>query len=347
MARPHAASGTRHLALATEDARAFAALRGSLIAEAVRRRHAVTCFAPSFDADTRVALERLGADCRPIAVAAQGYNPFAGYRLKSDLTQALRTLAPTTLAITDIAVLPLFAAAAERARVPHLVAMLEDFPTDADKTLRKAFDVATSIVLSTPDAERRAVASGWLLAATPIEIIPSAGLDPTAVPVQPLPPSHDGFAFLLVTAATDNAAHTTFTAAAEHMRQHFPTARFLISTDTTNAAIARAHIVVHTGTTDGLVPGLLTGLATGRPLITTNVAGARDTVDERVNGCRVPPGDTAALAEAMASFLRHPDQLPAMARASRSKAERRYDARTIDAATLAALGLGESFAAAA
>ena len=349
MARLHSTSGTRHLALATADARAFLALRGSLVAEAARRRHAVTCLAPSFDADTRVTLERLGVDCRPVAIAAQGYNPFAGYRLKRDLSDALRTLGPSTLAITDVDLLPLLVAAAQRARVPQIVAILEDFPDalSADKAMRKAFDGATGLVLATPDAARRAIGSGLLLVSTRIDVVPSAGIDPTALAVQPLPPSTDGLTFLLVTSATDRTAHEIFAAAAEQLRAQFPTARFPVATEATAAAIARAHVVVHAGTVDGLAPGLLAGLAAGRPLITTDVAGARETVDERVNGCRVAAGDAAALADALASFCRHPDQFPAMARASRSKAERRFDARTINAATLAALGLGENFAAAA
>ena len=50
--------------------------------------------------------------------------------------------------------------------------------------------------------------------------------------------------------------------------------------------------------------------------------GCRETVDERVNGVLVAPRDPEALAEAMESFLRRPDLIPAMARASRGKAER-------------------------
>jgi glycosyltransferase involved in cell wall biosynthesis len=67
---------------------------------------------------------------------------------------------------------------------------------------------------------------------------------------------------------------------------------------------------------------LLQALAAGRPILATDVAGCRETVDERVNGCLVAPRDAAALADAMESFLRRPDLIPAMARASRAKAER-------------------------
>ena len=67
---------------------------------------------------------------------------------------------------------------------------------------------------------------------------------------------------------------------------------------------------------------VLQAMAAGRPILTTNIAGCRDTVDERVNGCLVAPRDAEALAEAMESYLKRPDLIPAMARASRAKAER-------------------------
>ena len=67
---------------------------------------------------------------------------------------------------------------------------------------------------------------------------------------------------------------------------------------------------------------LLQAMAAGRPIVTTNIAGCRETVDERVNGCFVAPRDADALADAMESYLKRPDLIPAMARASRAKAER-------------------------
>ena len=67
----------------------------------------------------------------------------------------------------------------------------------------------------------------------------------------------------------------------------------------------------------------------GVPIITTDARGCRETVDERVNGCLVPIGDANALAEAINSFLRRPDLLPAMARASRQKAIRLFDVEIV------------------
>jgi glycosyltransferase involved in cell wall biosynthesis len=84
---------------------------------------------------------------------------------------------------------------------------------------------------------------------------------------------------------------------------------------------------------------ILEALATGRPIVTTNTSGCRETVDERVNGCLVPPGDPAALVAGIESILKRPDLIPHLARASRAKAERRFDERAATAAMMVALGL--------
>jgi glycosyltransferase involved in cell wall biosynthesis len=104
-------------------------------------------------------------------------------------------------------------------------------------------------------------------------------------------------------------------------------------------ALAQGHVIVHAGWVGELPRVLLQALAVGRPLIATNRPGANTTVDERVNGILVAPRDAGALADAMESCLQHPDLLPAMARASRAKAERRFDMRPINRALLHALRL--------
>jgi glycosyltransferase involved in cell wall biosynthesis len=101
------------------------------------------------------------------------------------------------------------------------------------------------------------------------------------------------------------------------------------ATDTPHEALARAHVVVLPSLVEGMSRTLMEAAAVGRPLITSDIPGCRAAVDERINGCLVPPHDARALAEAMQSFLERPDQLPAMARASRLKAERRFDEREI------------------
>jgi glycosyltransferase involved in cell wall biosynthesis len=80
-------------------------------------------------------------------------------------------------------------------------------------------------------------------------------------------------------------------------------------------------------------------MAMGRPIITTDVPGCRETVEDGVNGFLVPVRDPRALAEAMMRFVRHPDLIAPMGQQSRRMAEERFDVRIANKKLLAILGI--------
>lgn len=90
---------------------------------------------------------------------------------------------------------------------------------------------------------------------------------------------------------------------------------------------------------EGTPRTLLEALATGRPIVTTDTPGCRETVRHGMNGLLVPPKDTASLVEAMEKFLKTPHLAAPMAVASRRTAEEEYDVRKVNQSMLAALGL--------
>lgn len=65
--------------------------------------------------------------------------------------------------------------------------------------------------------------------------------------------------------------------------------------------------------------------AMGKPVITTDAVGCRDTVEDGVNGLLVPPRNVDALAAAMLRFVREPRLIASMGAASRRMAEARWD----------------------
>ncbi|MDD5304453.1 MAG: glycosyltransferase, partial [Elusimicrobia bacterium] len=83
----------------------------------------------------------------------------------------------------------------------------------------------------------------------------------------------------------------------------------------------------------GVVPSLgseavsrsaLEWMASGRPVIASSVGGLPDLVEDGVTGLLVPPGDSAALAEALASLLLDPEKAEALGRAGRERWEREF-----------------------
>ncbi|ANB03913.1 glycosyltransferase family 4 protein [Ectothiorhodospira sp. BSL-9] len=91
---------------------------------------------------------------------------------------------------------------------------------------------------------------------------------------------------------------------------------------------------------EGTPRSVLEALATGRPVITTDAPGCRETVVHGQNGFLVQPRDAYALAEAMIRLLEEPDsEVERMALASLALARDKYDVHKVNARLLEVMGL--------
>ena len=79
-------------------------------------------------------------------------------------------------------------------------------------------------------------------------------------------------------------------------------------------------------------------MAMGRAVITTDAPGCRETVVDGFNGFLVPVRDAVALADAMMRFIKQPELIETMGKASRTLAEERFDVHKVNAIMLAAMG---------
>jgi glycosyltransferase involved in cell wall biosynthesis len=80
-------------------------------------------------------------------------------------------------------------------------------------------------------------------------------------------------------------------------------------------------------------------MAMALPVITTDAPGCRDTVEEGINGFKVPVRDARALEAAMRRFIDAPELIAQMGQASRVLAERLFDVHRINDAMLDAMRL--------
>lgn len=85
---------------------------------------------------------------------------------------------------------------------------------------------------------------------------------------------------------------------------------------------------------EGLPRSTQEAMAMGRPVITTDWIGCKETVEEGVNGFMVPIRDSDALEKAMLIFVEHPELIMSMGAESRRMAERRFDVHKINALIL-------------
>jgi glycosyltransferase involved in cell wall biosynthesis len=200
----------------------------------------------------------------------------------------------------------------------------------------------------------------------PTAIVPGAGIDLAKRELLALPPASQGLVFLMIAPIEKRKGVIEYCEAARELRARAPNTRFLLAgppgegaqaigpaelaacgpaveflgpANDVDLLLRRCHVFVYPSHAEAMPQPVLQALAAGRPIITTNVAGCRETVDERVNGCLVEPRSPHALAAAMESFLKRPDLIAPIARASRAKAERSCRVETVNGALLSALGL--------
>jgi glycosyltransferase involved in cell wall biosynthesis len=90
---------------------------------------------------------------------------------------------------------------------------------------------------------------------------------------------------------------------------------------------------------EGIPRSILEAMSMGRPIITCNTPGCRETVENGVNGYLIPPRNAAALRDSMVKFIENPTSIRAMGSASRQMAEERFDVVKVNQAMMQAMAL--------
>lgn len=109
--------------------------------------------------------------------------------------------------------------------------------------------------------------------------------------------------------------------------------------DDVKPAIARCSVYVLPSYREGTPRTVLEAMAMGRPIITTDAPGCRETVVDGENGFLVPVKSVDALAVAMLKFIEQPELIVQMGERSRSIAEDRYDVRKVNEQMLREMGV--------
>lgn len=82
---------------------------------------------------------------------------------------------------------------------------------------------------------------------------------------------------------------------------------------------------------EGTPRTVLEAMAMGRPVITTDTQGCRETVIDKKSGFLVPIKDSNAVAEEMIWFIEHPDQIKEMGQQSYQYAKDKFDVNRVNA----------------
>ncbi len=231
---------------------------------------------------------------------------------------------------------------------------------------RAAFSGADAIIFHNDDDRAHLASIRTLPKFRPTYVVNGSGVDLQEFPRQPLPSINGGLTFLMIARLVHGKGILEYCRAAQSLKARWPNARWcLVGPEETGAnglsledlqafkdfvdylgpagdvrpALGNCHVYVLPSYGEGMPKTVLEALATGRPVITTNTAGCRETVVPGRNGIVVPPRDADALAQAMERFLKEPRQLRAMAAESRRIAHEKFDVDLVNNEMMRALGI--------
>ena len=379
MAMPAAApaTGVRRVAVVCEAGEPLQLLRRSLLSEIAGRRHKILVVAPEFASSDIHALDGMGAERALFTGHQNGLKLFADWKAIGALKGILAAWAPHTVFGCGAKPMIYAALAAHGAGAERVVLFIDSLPEHrftgtlaADEMpawrYSQAMRAADEAVFCNRDDLSLLKRLGILSSALPAIVVAGAGVDLQSHGMLSLPSLDEGLVFLMLAELDRRKGVVEYCEAARDLRERAPHCRFLLagspgegslgmraeevaaygpaveylgSAQDIRTLLAISHVFVYPSHGEGMPQPVLEALAAGRPIVTTDVAGCRDTVDDRVNGCFAQPRDARSLAAAMESFLKRPDLIPSIARASRAKAERFCGIEAVNRSLLAALAL--------
>ncbi|WP_333714752.1 glycosyltransferase family 4 protein [Yoonia sp.] len=355
-----------HIVITTNLSFVAANFRGGLIRALVAAGHRVTVLAPE-DRYSKT-LRRMGAEVVPVPIARNGANPLVEARSLAMIHARLRHLRPDMVfsyTIKNNIYAGLACRALGLAFVPNVTGLGPAFGSRGvlGGVVRWLYGVALrrAVRVFFQNADDRAVfVDKGVVAPDRAHLLPGSGVNLTRFAMAGMP-DDEHVVFLVVARMLRDKGIGVFVEAARGLKARHPAVAFQllgpVDPDSKTAipqaqidawvaegvvtylgskadvrpAIRQAHcVVLPSFYREGTPRSLLEAGAMGRPLITTDMPGCRDTVADGVNGFLVPPQDAKALAEAMGRFLAlTPAQRAAMGAASRRHVESHYDERIV------------------
>lgn len=348
--------------------------RGPLLKAMVDRGHEVWGMAAEEDPDIIRQLGEIGVKFRSIPLQRTGLNPKADIEARRVMEEYFREIKPDKVLCYTIKPVIYGTLAAKAAGVPERYAMItglggafepgglkQKLITHIAKTLyRKALRHVDRIIVQNPDDQADIVRLG-LATDDQFRMINGSGVDTAKFDVKPLPegPPH----FLMIARVLVEKGVREYASAARIVKAKHPEAKFTLVgwTESNPSAIQKEEVEgwVSEGILDwpgatkdvrpyieacivyclpsyreGTPRTVLEAMAMGRPIITSDAPGCRETIVDGEQGYLVPVRDVKALAARMSQLAEDRSLAEKFAKAARERAEEKYDVHKVNASVL-------------
>jgi len=361
---------TIRIAVVASYAPSLVNFRGELLKTLEKLGAELLLIAPELTADILTSLNLQQVQAIDLPMERNGTNPFHDIAGCYFLWQSLRKFAPDiVLAYTAKPVIygTLTAYAAGVFKRYALIEGLGSAFTEGSsisiyvkwlmpQLYRLALRYSTAVIFLNPDDEQLFRDRKILLPSVPSHIVNGCGVDLQHFSLSPLPESS---VFLLIARLLIDKGIREYVAAAHQIKLKYPQARFLLAgaIDSNPTAISaeelqtwiddeeieylgvlndvrpvitQCSVYVLPSYREGTPRTVLEAMAMGRPIITTDAPGCRETVRQGVNGYLIPVRDVNALVASMEKLIVSPELRQQFGQASRQIAEEKYDVHKVN-----------------
>ncbi|PLT24712.1 glycosyltransferase family 4 protein [Pseudoalteromonas sp. MelDa3] len=231
---------------------------------------------------------------------------------------------------------------------------------------KAALKNADKVIFQNPDNKQIFIDLG-IVPEHKTAVVNGSGVDVKYFEVNPLPLTPK---FLLIARLLGDKGIREYVKAANIIKQHYPQAVFQLvgpedpspdgisleeltklnqnnsvdylgSTNDVRPFIDDCSIFVLPSYHEGLPRTVLEAMATGRPILTTDVPGCRETVINGENGWLVEKANVEQLVNRMTWFIENPLEWQRMAEASRTMVENKFDVHKVNAELMDIMGLSK------
>lgn len=355
--------------------------RGPLLRRMVADGHRVHASAPGMTDDIAAKLRAMGVTPHDVFMQRTGQNPLAdlgylrrlyaliraqkidlvfGYTIKpcvwGSLAARLAGVESASL-VTGLGYAFIDSASMRQSAVRRLSIVLWRAATAANRV----------VIFQNSDDRDDFVAAGALADPAKARLVDGSGVAMADYPRTPLPP---GARFLMIARLLGNKGVREYAAAAARLIADGSTARFALAgffdegpdgipasemagwqragveylgpLSDVRAALADSSVYVLPSYREGMPRTVLEAMASGRPVVTTDVPGCRQSIVEGESGLLVPPRDSGALASAMARLAQDSELRQAMGEAAYRRCAGVYAVDRVNDAMMAHLGLASA-----
>lgn len=360
-------------------ARSLVTFRGPLMKAMVDLGHEVIACAPNAPPEVEAGLAQIGVRYQHVPLFRAGLNPVWDARTLVALRRLFLVERPDRVLAYTAKPVIYACLAARWAGSPPVYGMITGvgyaFGTDSRRQelvgrvvqalYRHALKRSAGVFFQNPD-DRSLFARLMLVPdEVPVTLVNGSGVDLAWYQPQPLPPEP---VFLLVARLITEKGLREYFESARQLKALYSQARFMLAgaldanptsvkkdeldrwqvdgvieylgrLDDVRPAFTAARVYVLPSYREGTPRTALEAMATGRPVITTDAPGCRETVVDGENGLLVPVKDVAALKNAMERFILEPELAQRMGEASLRRVTEKYDVRKVNSVIINAMGL--------